>query len=153
MKKTPMWCLVGLLSLGSAGRSLAQGTRSTEEAVVRLEQKWFEARRSCEQLAPLLADKVLITESDGKVANKAEALESCKNTKWSLIRIKEMNMTVFGDTAIATGDFTGEGTDASGSPLRYMNDGPTRGLRCPTASGSVLQAIRHQSKSRRGSRL
>jgi hypothetical protein len=81
MKKTWMWCLVGLLSLGSAGRSLAQGTRSTEEAVVRLEQQWFEARRSCEQLAPLMADKVLITESDGKVTNKAEALESCKNTK------------------------------------------------------------------------
>jgi hypothetical protein len=34
MKKTWMWCLVGLLSLGSAGRSLAQGTRSVEEAVV-----------------------------------------------------------------------------------------------------------------------
>jgi ketosteroid isomerase-like protein len=117
MKKTWMWCLVGLLSLGSTGRSLAQGTRSTEEAVVRLEQQWFEARRSCEQLTPLMADKVLITESDGKVTNKAEALESCKNTKWSLIRIKEMNLTVFGDTVIATGDFTGEGTDASGKSL------------------------------------
>src|SRR5258706_9089341 len=75
MKKTWMWCLVGLLSLGSAGWSLAQGTRSTEEAVVRLEQQWSEARRSCEQLAPLMADRVLITESDGKVTNKAEALE------------------------------------------------------------------------------
>jgi ketosteroid isomerase-like protein len=117
MKKTWMWWLVGLLSLGSAGRSLAQETRSTEEAVVRLEEQWFEAQRSCEQLAPLMSDKVLITENDGKITNKAEALESCKNTKWSLIRIKEMNLTVFGDTVIATGDFTGEGTDATGKPL------------------------------------
>jgi ketosteroid isomerase-like protein len=117
MKKTWMWCLVGLLSLGSAEPSLAQGTRSVEEAVVRLEHQWFEARRSCEQLAPLMADKVLIMESDGKVTNKTEALESCKNTKWSLIRIKEMNLTVFGNTVIATGDFTGEGTDASGKSL------------------------------------
>jgi hypothetical protein len=36
MKKTWMWCLAGLLSLGSAGRSLAQGTRSTEEVYRRL---------------------------------------------------------------------------------------------------------------------
>jgi hypothetical protein len=104
MKKTWIWWLVGLISLGSAGRSLAQETRSTEEAVVRLEQQWFEARKSCEQLAPLMSDKVLITESDGKVTSKAEALESCKNTKWSLIRIKEMNLTIFGDTVIATGE-------------------------------------------------
>ena len=119
MKKSSMWCLVVLLSLGSAERLLAQGTRSTEEAVVRLEAQLFDAQRSCnpELLSPLLADKVVITGSEPKVASKAEALANCKNTKWDSIRLSDGKLTVFGDTVIATGDFKGEGTDASGSPF------------------------------------
>jgi ketosteroid isomerase-like protein len=118
MKKTSMCCLIGLLSLGSAAWSLAQGTRSTEEAVIRMEERWFEAQRSCnpDLLAPLLADKVVITGSEPKVATKAQALKTCNNTKWISIRLKDMNVEVFGDTVIATGEFQGEGTDA-GKPL------------------------------------
>jgi ketosteroid isomerase-like protein len=117
MKKTSMLCLVGLLSLGSASWSLAQqGTRSTEEAVIRLEEQWFhaEATNDPDLLAPLLADKAVITGSQLKVTNKAEALATCKNTKWDNVRLTDMNLTVFGDTVVATGDFKGEGTDASG---------------------------------------
>jgi ketosteroid isomerase-like protein len=116
MKKTSMWCLIGLLSLGSARWSLAQGTRSTEEAVIRLEEQWFHAQETNDPdlLAPLLADRVVITGSEPKVTNKAEALATCKNTKWDKVRLTDMNLTVFGDTVVATGDFKGEGTDASG---------------------------------------
>lgn len=116
MKKTSMWCLVGLLSIGSAGLSLAQGTRSTEEAVVRLEQEWFEAQHSCnpDLLGPLMADKVVITGSEPKVTNKADVLATCKNTKWDKVRLTDMKLTVFGETVVATGNFSGEGTDASG---------------------------------------
>jgi len=119
MKKTWMWCLIGLLSLCSAARSLAQGTRSTEEAVIRMEERWFEAQHTCnpDQLAPLLADKIVITRSDGKVINKTEELANCKDTKWSRVRLRDENLTVFGDTVIATGDFEGEGTDVSGKLL------------------------------------
>jgi len=116
MKKTSMWCLFVLLLLGSAERLLAQGTRSTEEAVVRLEGQWFEAQHSCnpDLLGPLMADNVVITGSGPKVTNKAEALETCKNTKWDRVRLTDMNLTVFGETVVATGNFSGEGTNASG---------------------------------------
>jgi ketosteroid isomerase-like protein len=116
MKKTSMWCLVVLLSRGSAERLVAQGTRSTEEAVVRLEEQWFKAQHSCnpDLFGPLLADKVVITGSEPKVTNKAEALATCKNTKWDMVRLTDMNLAVFGDTVVATGDFKGEGADASG---------------------------------------
>ena len=119
MKKTSMWCLVALLSLGSAERLLAQGTRSTEEAVIRMEERWLEAQHTCspDQLAPLLADKVVIMRSDGKVINKTEELATCKDTKWTRIRFRNPNLAVFGDTVIAAGDFEGEGTDASGKPF------------------------------------
>ncbi len=106
MKKTSMWCLIGLLSLGSATWSLAQGTRSTEEAVIRLQAQWFHAQATNDSnlLATLLADKVVITRSEGKVTNKAEALATCKNTKWNGVHISDTNLTVFGDTVIATGN-------------------------------------------------
>jgi ketosteroid isomerase-like protein len=119
MKKASMWYLIGLLSLGSAASSLAQGTRSTEEAVVRLERLWFEAQatRNPALLAPLLADKVVIAGSEGKVINKTEVLDTCKSTKWDSIRLRDTNLTVFGNTVVATGDFKGEGTDTSGKPL------------------------------------
>lgn len=120
MNKTSMWCLVVLLSLGSSEGLVAQGTRSTEEAVVRLEERWFEAQKQCnpELLAPLLADKVVITGSEGKVINKTEVLEACNNTKWDSVRVSDMNSTVFGNTVVTTGDFKGKGTDiTSGKPL------------------------------------
>lgn len=116
MKKTSLWCLVVLLAMGSAERLLAQGTRSTEEAVVRLEDQLFWAQHSCnpDLLGPLMADKIVVTGSGPKVTNKTEALATCKNTKWDMIRLTDMNLTVFGDAVVATGTFQGEGTDASG---------------------------------------
>ena len=121
MKKTPMWCLVVLLSMGTAERLLAQGTRSTEEAVGRLEGRLDVAKATCNPalLAPLLADKVVIVGNEGKVSNKTEALETCVNTKtkWDSIQLRDMKLTVFGNTVVATIDFKGEGVDTSGKPL------------------------------------
>jgi ketosteroid isomerase-like protein len=61
-----------------------------------------------------MADKVVITGSEPKVTNKAEALAICKNTKWGRVRLTDMKLTVFGQTVVVTGNFSGEGTDASG---------------------------------------
>jgi len=38
-------------------------------------------------LGPLMADKVVITGSEPKVTNKADALATCKNTKWDRVRL------------------------------------------------------------------
>ncbi len=116
MKRTSMWCMVVLLSLGSAERLVAQGTRTTEETVVRLEQQWFEAQHSCnpDLLGPLMADKAVITGSAPKVTNKFDVLATCKDIKWNRVRLTDMKLTAFGETVVATGNFSGEGTDPSG---------------------------------------
>ena len=77
------------------------------------------AQQSCnpDLLRPLLADKVVITSSKPKVTNNAEALATGRNTKWDRLRFADANLTVFGDTVVATGDFKAEGTDASGKPF------------------------------------
>jgi len=119
MKKTWMWCLIGLLSLGSAAWSQAQTTGGTEKAVAALEQQWLQSQKTNnpDLVAPLLADKFVNTGSDGKVTGKAETLANAKATKYDSADYDDVKVTAFGDTAIATGGFKAKGTDASGKPL------------------------------------
>jgi uncharacterized protein (TIGR02246 family) len=119
MKKTLMWCLIGLLSLLSATRSQAQTPGATEKAVAALEQQWLQSQKTNDPdaVAPLLADKFVSTSSDGKVTDKAASLATAKATKYASVDYTDMKVTVFGDTAIATGGFKAKGTDASGKPL------------------------------------
>jgi ketosteroid isomerase-like protein len=119
MKRVLMWCLVGLLTLGSAARSQAQTTGGTEKAVAALEEQWLQSQKTNnpDLVAPLLADKFVSTGADGKVMNKAEALANAKATKYVSAEYEGVKVTVFGDTAIATGGFKGKGTDASGKPM------------------------------------
>lgn len=119
MKRTMLWCFIGLLSLVSATWSQAQTTSGTEKAVAALEEQWLQAMKTNnpDLLAPLLADKVVITDSEGKVTGKAEELASAKATKYVSAEYEDVKVTVFGDTAIATGGFKGKGTDASGKPM------------------------------------
>jgi ketosteroid isomerase-like protein len=49
--------------------------------------------------------------------NKAEALASVKATKYASADNEDVKVTVFGDTAVATGGFKAKGTDASGKPM------------------------------------
>jgi ketosteroid isomerase-like protein len=122
MKYTKVWCLLGLLSLGSAAVSQAQQTsRATEKAVAALEHQWLQSQKTNnpDLVAPLLADKIVYTGIDGKVSDKAAMLAEAKSTKWTSVENLDEKVTVFGDTAIATGEFKGKGTGASGKPIDY----------------------------------
>jgi ketosteroid isomerase-like protein len=57
------------------------------------------------------------TSIEGKVSNKAETLANAKATKYVSADYEDVKVTVFGDTAIATGAFKATGTDASGKPM------------------------------------
>jgi uncharacterized protein (TIGR02246 family) len=119
MKKPLIWCLLGLVLLVSAARSQAQKTGGTEKAVEALEQQWLQGQKTNnpDLVAPLLADKIVVTEDDGKVNDKAGTLAFYKKTKWDSAEYTDVKVTVFGDTAIATGGFKGKGTDAMGKPF------------------------------------
>ncbi len=91
----------------------------TEKAVAALEQQWLQSQKTNnpDLFAPLLADKFVNTNSEGKVTGKAETLAKAKATKCDSAEYEDVKVTVFGDTAIATGGFKGKGTNASGKPL------------------------------------
>lgn len=119
MKSFLMLCLVGLLSLGSAAWSQAQKTGATEKAVIALEEEWLQATKTnnLDRLAPLLADKIVFTNGDGKVQNKAEWLAEMKGTKVVSAENTDVKVTGFGNTAVATGRFKSKGTDGSDKPF------------------------------------
>jgi uncharacterized protein (TIGR02246 family) len=117
MKKAWIGCSLVVFSLGSTGWSQSSG--ATETAVAALEQRWLDAQETNnpDLLAPLLADKVVITGADGKVDGKAGTLTTYKKTKWDSADYIDVKVAVLGDTAIATGTFKGKGTDSSGKPF------------------------------------
>jgi ketosteroid isomerase-like protein len=120
MKNTTVWLLLSTLALFSVASSQAQQPGSdTEKAVAALENQWLQSQKTnnAELLAPLLADTFVNTFSSGKVLNRAETLADAKVTKWTTVAYSDLRVTVTGTTAIATGGFTGKGTDPAGKPL------------------------------------
>ena len=118
-KRALLCCLIGLVLLSSAASSQAQTSGDTEKAVTQLEQQWLQSQKTNnpDLVAPLIADKFVGTGPDGKVTGKAELLAEAKATKYSSMEYEDVKVTVFGDTAIATGSSKSKGTDASGKPM------------------------------------
>ena len=97
-------------------------------------------------MAPLLAEKFITTSSEGKVSGKAESLANAKATKYDSVSYDDLKVTVFGNTAIATGDFNAKGTDPSGKPLdvheRYTDTWvkmPNGQWQCVASHGSPVK--------------
>ena len=120
MKKTLVWCSVALMSLVvSVQAKDSKMGGGTEQAITGLEQKWVDSAKANnpDGIAPLLADNFVNTGSDGKVIGKAETVAHAKTAKWETNQISDVKVTVFGNTAIATGDWAGKGTDENGKPV------------------------------------
>lgn len=119
MKKTLTWCLTALVLLVSVAASQAQKAGDTEKAVAELEQQWLQAQKTSnpDLLAPLLADNLVSTSTEGKVTGKAETLAEIKSEKWTSAEYTDLKVRVYGNTAIAYGGFKGKGTDESGKSL------------------------------------
>ena len=82
MKRGLIWCSVGVVLLASTVWSQSGGT---EKAVADLEQQWLKSQQTNnpDLIAPHLADKIVATQSDGKVYDKAAAVELAKKTKYT----------------------------------------------------------------------
>jgi ketosteroid isomerase-like protein len=120
MKKILMWCLLGSMALaGAAWAQTKTETGSTEKAITALEMQWLKGQKtnSPDLVLPLVADKAVFTDSDGKVTGKAEIADFYKKTKWDSADYSDLKVTVAGNAAAATGTFTGKGTGADGKPF------------------------------------
>lgn len=107
-----------LIACGAAAAHPA--TVGAEQAVTDAEHQWLKSQQTnnVELLAPLLADKVVQTDEQGKVITGRDAVVAdAKSTTWSSAEYTDLKVTVFGHTAIATGGFNGKGKSAAGKAL------------------------------------
>lgn len=115
-----VWSAIGLLSvLGSAWAQPAPNTAATEKTIRALENQWLQSQKTNNPdiIAPALADKFVSTDPEGKFTDKAGMLADAKTRHYDTAEYEDLHVTVFGNTAIATGSFKGRGTDASGKPF------------------------------------
>ena len=82
MKIAFAWCLVGFLSLSHVTVSRAEGpSGDIEKAITALEMQWAQAEsaNTPDRIAPLLADKITVTESTGQVLDRTAFLAEEKS--------------------------------------------------------------------------
>jgi ketosteroid isomerase-like protein len=118
MIRSKVWCVLGLLALTGAALS-QQSSDGTEKTIASLENQWLQAQRTNnpDLVAPILADTFVYTDGEGKLDTKAAMLADAKTVKWSSVDYENVQITVYGGTAIATGEFVGKGTGSSGKPV------------------------------------
>ena len=115
-----IWGSLAVVMTLSGAAAQAAPAGAEEQAVTAAEQQWLKSQQTnnVELLAPLLADNVVETGSDGKVfAGKKAVLADAKSVTWSSADYTDIKVTVFGHTAIAVGNFIGKGKDAAGKEL------------------------------------
>ena len=111
--------LSGVALVTAAVSQAQQPGGATEKAIATLEHQWLHSQQTNnpDLLAPMLADKFVETGADGKVSNKPAMLAEVKATHYASAEYLDETVTVFGDTAIARGEFKGKGIDPSGKPV------------------------------------
>ena len=150
MKKTQVCCLLALLVLASAAVVQAQPDGAvTEKAIVALEEQWLKSQQTnnADLVAPLLADKFVNTRDDGRVTNRAQYLADSKASKFAAAANENVQVTVFGHTAIATGLWVGKGTDEKGKPFDVRVRWTDTWVRMPDAKWQCVATQSTQVKS------
>lgn len=119
MKKFLALCGLAMLTLIAAAPAADKEMKGGEAEIAALEQKWVDAEKAsdADAIAPLLAFDFVETGSDGKTANKEQVLARIKGQKFEVSQISGVKVTLYGKTAIATGEWQGKGTGPDGQPI------------------------------------
>ncbi|MBZ5679041.1 MAG: nuclear transport factor 2 family protein [Acidobacteriia bacterium] len=117
MKRTTTLALFALICTIAPLSLLAQ--TDVAASITRLEYEWAAAQKAGDaaKIAPMLADTFVNTDVDGSVSGKAQLLSNLKGGKWEHNEISDVKVTVYGDTAIATGAWVGKGVDGDGTKV------------------------------------
>jgi ketosteroid isomerase-like protein len=116
-KRTAVLTLFALIWMMVPHLLLAQ--TNVAAGIAHLEQVWADAQKAGDaaNVAPLLADNFINTDVDGNLSGKSELLSNLKGGKWEQNAISDVKVSVYGDTAIATGAWAGKGVDGDGTKV------------------------------------
>ena len=65
----------------------------------------------------LMVDKYVSTGTDGRVTTRTQSIAEETATKYSSVEVVGVQVTAFGDTAIASVEIKAKGTDPKGKPF------------------------------------
>ncbi len=121
----------------------AQSSPDVEKAISDLEYKWAAGQKDGkpEVVAPLLADRFVNTDTDGKVSGKDALLAGLKGGQWEQNGISDVNVIVFGHVAIATGAWAGKGVEGDGTKVDRHERWTDTWVRMP---GGLWQCVASQ---------
>jgi hypothetical protein len=93
---------------GALVREVIEVKRQYDVAQLANDGKWFER---------MFADDYVFIGSDGVVASKTDFVKDMESRDlvWASVAVKDMQVRVYGDTAVVTGRFFGKG------PLRFIH--------------------------------
>ena len=116
-KRTAVLTLFALIWMMVPHLLLAQ--TNVAAGIAHLEQVWADAQKAGDaaNVKPLLADSFINTDVDGNRSGKSELLSNLKGGKWEHNEISDVKVTAYGDTAIATGAWSGKGVDGDGTKI------------------------------------
>jgi ketosteroid isomerase-like protein len=121
----------------------AQSTPDVEKAISDLEYKWAAAQKDGKPdvVGPLLADRFVNTDTDGKVSGKDALLAGLKGGQWEQNGISDVKVIVFGHVAIATGAWAGKGVEGDGTKVDRHERWTDTWVRMP---GGLWQCVASQ---------
>ena len=121
----------------------AQSSADVEKAISDLEYKWAAGQKEGkpEVVAPLLADRFVNTDIDGKVSGKDALLADLKGGQWEQNGISDVKVIVFGHVAIATGAWAGKGVEGDGTKVDRRERWTDTWVRMP---GGLWQCVASQ---------
>ena len=119
MKKMLVSFAIALTVLAVQAQTDEKMNGGVEKAIANMEQQWTEASKTsnAEAVSPMVAEKFVNLDSDGRMMDKSKTLENIRKSKWEINEISDVKVTTFGNTAIATGAWRGKGTDADGKSV------------------------------------
>lgn len=112
--------LVGVATAQQSAKPAGSGAAgSVSAALIDLENQWVKASKASDGdgVGALLADNFVGIDSEGKIESKAEVVGKIKKAKWVSQELSDMKVIPHGDSAIVTGSWAGNGTDATGKAI------------------------------------
>ena len=71
-----------------------------EKAIANMEQQWTDASKTsdAEAVSPMVAEKFVNLDSDGRMKDKSKTLENIRKSKWEINEISDVKVTTFRDS-------------------------------------------------------
>ena len=140
-----MLCLLSL-SLAAGQSAMAKSATSAEDQIQKLEQDWAQAtiKSGAAAVDQYEADDIVTTDPSGRVTDKAQDKTdlSSGDLKYQSMELSDMRVRVYGDSAVAAGTNTLNGTykgqDISGK-YRFTDTWVKRNGKWQVVAGTAIR--------------